>query len=272
MLAAGVLLQWARGVSMVKHAILLLVFAGLAAGAAWAADDPMVGDWKLNPQKSKLVDEMKVASLGGNKYSFDFGGGQPETIVADGIDQPGIFGTTLAVTAAAPDEWRVVRKKDGRIEVTGIWTLSKDGSKLHDDYTEVGDNGKTIHVVYVYERRAAGPGFAGDWVSTSEQVDTVYKLQVRPYEGDGLSITSSLDGVAKNIKFDGRDYPSADPAANRVTSARRVSERTIQVTDKSRGKIVATREISVSADGKTLTTTINAPGRSEPDVLVFERE
>jgi hypothetical protein len=98
--------------------------------ALWAADDPMVGDWKLNPLKSKLIDEMKVTSLGGNKYSFDFGGGLPEMIVVDGTDQPANFGTTFAVTAVSPDEWRGVRKKDGRVEIQGIWKLSKDGNTL----------------------------------------------------------------------------------------------------------------------------------------------
>ncbi len=50
---------------MCKRAFLLLPLACLAAAApAWAADDPMVGDWKLNPQKSTLSDEMKVTSLG----------------------------------------------------------------------------------------------------------------------------------------------------------------------------------------------------------------
>jgi hypothetical protein len=48
-------------------------------------------------------------------------------------------------------------------------------------------------------------------VSTSEQVDTVYVMQVRPYEGDGLSIISSSEGVTKNVKFDGKDHPSAGP-------------------------------------------------------------
>ena len=87
---------------MFKRAFLLLLpLSCLVAGAALAADDPMVGDWKLNPQKSKLIDEMKVTSLGGNKYSFDFGAGPPETIVVDGTDQPGNFGTTFAVTAVS---------------------------------------------------------------------------------------------------------------------------------------------------------------------------
>jgi hypothetical protein len=53
----------------------------------------------------------------------------------DGTDQPGNFGTTFAVTAVSLDEWRGVRKKDGRVEIQGIWKLSKDGNTLHDDYT-----------------------------------------------------------------------------------------------------------------------------------------
>lgn len=254
---------------MLKHAFLVLPLACLAAGAVWAADDPMVGDWKLNPQKSQLVDEMKVASLGENEYSFDFGGGSPETIVVDGSDQPGIFGTTLSVTAVSPTEWRVVRKKGGRVEVTGIWTLSKDGA-LHDDYTEITDKGKTSHMVYVYQRRGAGTGFAGDWVSTSAQMDTAYVVQVRPYEGDGLSVIYSSEGVTKNLKFDGRDY--SNPGSKTVSSARRVNERTVELTNKLGEKVVGTQEIGISEDGKTLTITIHRAERSEPDVLVLERQ
>jgi hypothetical protein len=256
---------------MFNRAFLLLPLACLAACSAWAADDPMVGDWKLNPQRSKLTDEMKVTNLGGNKYSFDFGGGNPETIVVDGTDQRANFGTTFAVTEVSPDEWTGVRKKDGRVEIKGIWKLSKDGNTLHDDFTSIAENGKTIHLVYVYQRRGGGSGFAGDWVSTNEQVDTVYALQVRPFEGDGLSFTTSGEHT-KKVKFDGKDYPNVGSGMNTVSSAQRVSERTIELRDKIGGKVVDAQEISVSDDGKTLTITVHVPGRSVPNVLLFERE
>lgn len=255
------------------RAILLLALACVGAGAARAANDPMVGDWKLNSQKSRLFDEMKVASLGENKYSFDFGGGHPEEIVVDGTDQPGLGGTTLAVTAVSKDEWTVVRKKDGRAELKAIWKLQKEGEALQDDYSELDNDGKTtVHVVYLYESRGGGPGFASDWVSISQQMDTVQTAQVRTYEGDGLSIATSLGRGTKNFKFDGKDYPRAGSSVDAATSAERVNERTIKLTDKYKGKISDTQEITVSEDGKTLTMTVHVPGRSEPDVLVFEKE
>src|ERR1700757_171874 len=101
---------------MFKHGLLLLLFAFLAAFALRAADDPFVGDWKLDPARSNLSTKMKVESLGANKYALDLGGnGIVETIVADGTDQPGQNGTTVSVTIESPDAWKVVRKKDGRM-------------------------------------------------------------------------------------------------------------------------------------------------------------
>ena len=257
---------------MFKRAFLLLLpLSCLAAGAALAADDPMVGDWKLNPQKSTLVDEMKVASLGGNKFSFDFGGPSSESIVADVTDQPVIVGTTFAVTPQSPDQWLVVRKKDGRVLIRAIWTLAKDGT-LHDDYTQKGDNGQTTHHLYVYDRKGAGTGFAGDWVSTSEKLETAYVVEVRPYEGDGLSIISAAEGVTKNLKLDGKDYPNPGSSHNVMSSGQRVNDRTIQLTDKIGEKVLDTQEISVYEDGKTLTMTRHLPQQSEPNVLVFDRQ
>ena len=46
--------------------------------------------------------------------------GAVDTIVADGSDQPGLRGTTLALTVEAPNKWKVVRKKEGRTLLTGF--------------------------------------------------------------------------------------------------------------------------------------------------------
>jgi hypothetical protein len=256
---------------MLNRACCFALLAGLLRSTAWAADDPMVGDWKLNPQKSTLTDVMKVGRVDGNKYSFDFGGGDPEIAVADGTDQPGHFGMTIAVSVNAPNKWTVVRKKDGKVLVTGVWTLSEDGSTLNDHYTGTRANGDSTSLDYVYKRRGDGSGFVGTWVSSSEQVNSVIVLKVRTWDGDGLSFTSG--GGTENVKFDGQDHANAGAVVDGATaSARRLNEHTVEITDKISGKVRDTQEISVSRDGKSLTVTMHIPGRSEPKIQVFERE
>ena len=74
-IAIGVLPWRAMDVSTFKRMGKILPAVCLAAGVAQAAESPFIGDWKLDPSKSRLPDEMKVASEGGNKYAFDFGAG-----------------------------------------------------------------------------------------------------------------------------------------------------------------------------------------------------
>src|SRR5215472_15785163 len=191
-----------------------------------AAGEPFVGKWKVDPSKSALTDEMKVTSLGGNKYSFDFGGG-PETIVADGTDQPGNLGTTMSTTIVSENEWIGVRKKDGKVQIKGIWTLSKDGNTLHDDFTYFPDAGKTVQLVYVYQRRGPGSGFAADWVSTSGQVDSGIELEIQPYGSGGFSFSSQGLGFDLKVNFDGSDSPAAG------FSGRRVNQHCLELTNES---------------------------------------
>ena len=261
---------------MFKRTFQLLVVACLLTGVLWAVDNPFVGDWKLNPSKSKLTDHMQVESLGANKYAFDFeGADSAETIVIDGTDQPGISGTTLSVTAVGPDAWKVVRKKDGRTLITANWKLSKDGNTLTDNFNEISPTGSASTVDYVYQRKGAGSGFAGTWVSTSEAVNFTYVLQVRPYEGDGLSIIDSASNLTRNMKLDGKDYPNVGENAGIVaaSSLRRIDEHTLELTDKRKdGRVFATQEIKLSSDLKTLTMTPPITGRTDPNILVFERQ
>jgi hypothetical protein len=256
------------------RAFLLLAVSCVVASALWAVDRSFVGEWKLDTSKSKMIDEMKVASVGANKYAFDFGGGSSETIVVNGTDQPGIFGTTLAVSSEGPDAWKVVRKKEGRVLLTAHWKLSQDGKTLKDNYTEFAPNGSPSTVDYVYARTAGTSGFAGSWDNVNETVDSAYVLLVRSYEGDGLSFIDASQKETKNVKFDGKDYPTVGPneAPGSTSSMRRVDEHTLEMTDKINGKVMATEEIKLSSDLKTLTMTVHLGNRSKPNILVFERQ
>ena len=258
---------------MPKRTLQSLLTIPLLATTLWAADNSFLGKWKLNPEKSAIHDEMKVTSAGPNRYAFDFGGGTPEFIVADGTDQPGLDGSTLAVTSEGPNNWKVVRKKDGRLQISAIWTLSADGNTLHDNFTGYQPNDSTFHLDYLYARTAGTSGFSGTWDSTSEKLDPV-EIEVTPYEGDGLSFTNRAQQSTRIMRFDGKDYPVEDANAPKgaMSSARRVNATTVEFTEKANGKINDTQHIQLSPDGNTLTMTIQPASGRKPNVLVFDRE
>ncbi len=246
----------------------------LATGTAWAAESPFIGEWKLDPSKTRMPDEMKVASKGGNSYAFDFGGGA-ETIVVDGSGQPGGYGgTMLSVKPEAPDSWIVERKKDGRLLLHATWKLSQDGNTLTDYFRQFGSSGALYSVDYVYQRTGGGSGFAADWRSIKETMNSPFPFQVKAFQGDGLSFVTPLEKKTQNVTFDGKDYPFEGPAAYQgsTSSAQRTNDRTLVITDKAGGKLTDTETVALSADLKTLTVTTNVPGSDRPSVMVFERE
>jgi len=263
---------------MLKRTVQLLCFACLIAATSHAADEPLIGKWKLNLSKSKLADQMTIAPAGANKYTLTFAGvGDTETLVADGTDQPGVQGSTISITIESPDNWKIERKQSGRTVLTANWKLSDDGKTLTDTFLGNQPDGSTARVDLVYKRAensASNSGIPGTWETTEEKMDTAYELEIRPYESDGLTFQISGGMPPTNVKFDGKDYPpaGASPAAGSTTSARRLGDHSIELTKKLKGRIMETREISVSADGKTLTMTRHLVDQRIPNILIFDRE
>lgn len=256
---------------MFKRTLQSLLFALLLTAASAAADDPLIGKWKLNPAQSRFIDQMKVESLGGNKYTFNFEGGGPEIVVADGTESAGVLGTMLSVKITGPRTLTVVRKKDGRKMLSADWTLSADGRTLHDSFTQFQPDGSPHTDELVYQRTAGTSGFAGTWENTTQQMPAL-ELQVSPFENDGLSFAIPPGGTAKSLRFDGKDYPNPGVAPGFTCSGERVNQRSLKLTNKRDGKLVDTREVELSQDGSTLTMTVHPVGQAEPHVLVFDRE
>ena len=219
-----------------------------------------------------MPDEMKVQSAGANKYAFDFGGGA-ETIIVDGSDQPGLGGTVLSVTAEAPNTWIVKRKQGSRLLLNATWQLSSDGRTLTDHFRGFESDGSALSMDYVYRRAGKGTGFAGDWQSIKETMNSPYLMEVKEFQGNGLSFIIPSQRKTKNVKFDGRDYPNegASVAREASSAARRLDERALVITDKLGGKVTDTEDVVLSTDLKTLTMTVHVAGREQPIVLVFER-
>jgi len=88
--------------------------------------------------------------------------------------------------------------------------------------------------------------------------------------GDGKPIHVEWSG-----KFDGKDYPvTGDPNAD-TRSYRKVDDRTLEVTAKKNGKVIATARTAVSADGKTRTANVSgttSKGKKFKNVAVYDKQ
>jgi hypothetical protein len=258
---------------MLKRIIEILPAICLATSMASLAQSPFIGQWQFDSSRSRTPDEMKVQSQGGNKYTFDFGGGV-ETILADGTDQPGLQGTLLSAKQEAADMWIVQRKKDGRLMLRATWKLSGDGSTLTDYYREFESDGSPLSLDYVYQRTGGGSGFSADWQSIKETRNSPLSMEVKAYEGDGLSFITPSQKRTQNVKFDGKYYSEDGSNAGQraAISAQRVDEHNLVITHKYNEKVTGTEEVGLSADLKTLTITLHFAGRDKPDVMVYARQ
>jgi hypothetical protein len=242
----------------------------LAASSFWTVKDPFVGKWRLDVARSTIVDDMRVEALGSNKYAFSFEGAPTETVVADGTDQPGLPGTTLSVKAGDGRSLTVVRKQGGHVIISANWKLSEDGRTLRDAFTSVQPDGSETTIDYLYRRMAGASGFVGVWESTTKPLGLKLEFGIQPYSDSGLSFVSP--GSDKNVIFDGRAHAVPGAKESLTLSGRRHGARSMEYTEKNRGKVQRARLFELSRDGRTLTETLHTAGQTSPDVLVFERE
>ena len=238
------------------------------------ATDPFVGKWKLNASKSQLADQITIQAAGKNMYTLTFSGSsEPETVAADGTDQAGIYGSTLSLTVEEAGAWKIVRKNKGQTVLSAVWSLSRDGRTLTDAFTSYRPDGSTSTVTTAYRRAAGNAGFPGTWETTDVKLDAGYELEIRPFEGDGLSFISPGSPSPKNVKFDGKEYRNpAGAGVSAASAGRRIDPLELEVTDKVDGKILATRRMSLSPDLKTLTSVVHPAGQRLPNTLVFDRD
>ena len=93
--------------------------------------------------------------------------------------------------------------------------------------------------------------------------------------GETVNADGSKTSFEYTAQYDGKDYPiTGNPNANTI-ALKRVNDRTVEATLKKGDRVVTKARRVVSADGKTLTLTIdgtNEQGQKVKNVQVFEKQ
>jgi hypothetical protein len=252
---------------------LSLGLACLLTGSLWGADDPFVGKWKLNMDKSKFVGEQtKIQDIGGNKYKWT-SGNVSDTLTTDGTDQPVHFGRTVAITPEGENQWRMVIKKDNKVLSSMTHTLSDNGKTQTIKGTETKPDGTTSDFNVVLKKLSGGSSWAGTWESTDVKFTSPDEWEIAAYEGDGLTFYIPAYQDTISMKFDGKDYEEKGPnaAPGSTSSGKRANAQNLELTNKVKGQVMDHTKFEVSPDGKTLTLTVRETGQAKPLTIVYDK-
>lgn len=241
---------------------------------ALAADDSFVGKWKFNPEKSQLNGlTYQVEDAGNNQYKFIFGD-DSETVSLDGKPHVTKYGNTWSVTKSGSNGWHWVTKRNGKTITDAMWTVSEDGATSTYVSTETRPDGSASHDETKLKRTAGSSGLVGTWESTEIKIGMPTTLEIAAWGKDGYSMKNPVYKGETDFKLDGKENTPKGPrvAKGTTVSAKRIDDRTMELTYMLKGKTTETDRWELSADGNTLTDTITYPGVDKKEVDVFERQ
>jgi hypothetical protein len=244
--------------------LVVLLVAALLIPAMAMAQSPFDGTWKVDLKTAKFPEKPDVYLVQNGMY-------QCETCVpalkvkADGRDQKvGGHPYYDMVNIKVVDDRTIEEtdKKNGQRVATSKSWVSADGNTLMFEFSDSSaTNADPVTGKGEETRVAKGPAgshaISGSWRMSKMNTLSENALTITyNISGDSLSM-SSPTGQSYTAKLDGTEAPyKGDPGTTSV-SVKRVSNNTMEETDKRDGKVIDVAQMTVSADGKTMTIAID---------------
>ncbi len=254
--------------------LILFIFATcLSTKAVFAADDPLVGKWKYDSDKSQSAGFVsRFVDAGGGSVRVIFGD-DVDTFVLDGKYHPLKNGHTVAFSKTGPNKWKLLVKVNGKPLRTVNYNISKDERTLLMTVDNYQPNGPVLHQDMKSKRVGGTSGLFGSWQSVSNKMTPAMVMEISKWQGDGYSISMPADKYRLSLMLDGKEYEEKGPqvAKGAMVSGRRIDGRALEFTDKMNRKITDHARWKVSPDSSRLTVTTKYPGESKALVEVWER-
>jgi len=164
---------------------------------------------------------------------------------------------TVAVRVVDDKTVEAISKKGGKVVERSKSILSADGKTSTIEFTSYPEASKQpVTGKETLIRVAAGPSgshaASGSWRIQSVAPSDNALLFTYKSAPNGMMMTDPL-GESYDAKFDGKDCPIKGASGYSV-SLTKVNDRSIDETVKRDGKVVTVNHITVSADGKTMST------------------
>jgi len=250
------------------------LYLSLATASTAAAQNPFIGTWKLNQEKSQLAgDTMKFGPAASEAIEL-IAGGTTYSFRVDGNPYALPSGDVAIWRQTSPDSYTTeYRKIDGKLLSSDNWKLSADGNNLSVTSSGVKANGDLYTNTEEYVRTAGTSGLMGAWKSTSVKLSSPNELTIQEAGLDGLILKIAALKATAVTNFDGKEVGVEGPDI--PTGLRLALTRTgpykFRLVEKLNGSQVDSSEYTVSQDGQTMTAVGGAPG-DPPSTAVWEKQ
>jgi hypothetical protein len=234
---------------------------------AVSAQSRFDGRWKIDLDESQGSTALHEYLLKGGIYRCPTCDPKLE-IRADGLDHkiPGeLCYDTVSVKVVDDRTTEETDKRNGKTVGTTKMTVSSDGKTATMEWMEsCNANGDVVSGKDILSRVApAPPGshpISGAWKITKRLNRSENALIIMlKLDGDTFSFADPTDQKF-TAKLDGTEVPFQGDLSGTMVSVKRTRENTIEETNKRDGEIIEIDRFTVSADGKTLTISM----QSEP--------
>ena len=248
---------------MKKPLWFVLLLSLLTPGLAMA-QSALDGTWKIDLKTTQFPKKPQVYLLQDGMYHCK-SCVPPVDIKADGQDQKVTghsYYDTMSVKVVDDRTIEDTTKKNGKTVGTSRTWVSPDGNTLMFEFTDSSaTNADPVTGKGEETRVAKGPAgshaISGSWQATKMDSVSDNGLSITyKVEGDRLTMTTPT-GQSYTAKLDGTEVPyKGDPGTTSV-SVKRLDKNTIEETDKRDGKVTAVERITVAADGRSITVTVD---------------
>lgn len=241
-----------------------------------------VGTWKENEAKRSLrlspVLKFQQNADGGTEEVR--GGPTPVTqpVRFDGKPYDIGSGNTIVWKQAGRSQFERQLFSAGRLTATRKIQISNGGKTLTEETERKQPDGKTTLITSVYSR-VSGAGFElpGIWSLQSRQSDNPAQVTLSVAGINSLRYVNS-QGVTYTAALDNKPVPVTGPGViegSMIALIRQIDDYTITSTLSRNGVVTGTGTITVSPDGKIMTTTVTTAGpnaNTTPSVRVWEKQ
>ncbi len=242
------------------------------------AQSPFDGTWKTNMAESKLSQKPYEFSVNKGMYDCESCAPKIKNLKADGQDQSvtGQAYDTLAVQVVDANTIHVTAKKAGKTEFDQTRSASADGKMLTVSSTNYPADGSPSFKAEskwtrVSKGTAGSNGTSGSWRIQNVNEDAAGLTSTWKGGGDSLSMSTPA-GTSWEAKLDGKEYPVKGTYANETVSVKPLGDRSVEVTYKRDGKLWSVEKVTVSSDGKTMTTVADNKRTGRVSTYVDEKQ